>query len=77
MAKKRTRETHEKRVREHTKQEKRAQKHAERVERNQKKREAKVVGPDGAPVPLVDVGVALGDPRHPAWEPDAVPQVRP
>ena len=77
MAKKRTRETHEKRAREHSKQQNRAAKHAERVERNAKKREARDAGTDAVP-PLRDaVGVSLDDPRHPAYEPAGTPREQP
>jgi len=72
MAKKRTRETHEKRVREHEKETKRAQKLADKVERNAKRREAKLADPDGLMAPIC-VGVALGDPMHPASDPVPVP----
>lgn len=72
MAKKRTRETHEKRVREHVKETKRAQKLAEKVERNAKKREAKLADPNGSTTPFC-VGVALGDPMHPASDPVPTP----
>ncbi len=74
MAKKRTRETHEKRVREHEKETKRAQKLVERIERNAKKREAKLADPDGTAPACV--GVAIGDPMHPAYEPVAPPPPR-
>lgn len=77
MAKKRTRETHEKRAREHSKQMTRAAKHAERVERNARKRAARDAGSDGVPPPRDDVGVSLDDPRHPAHEPVGEPQRRP
>lgn len=73
MAKKRTRETHEKRAREHSKQVNRAAKHADRVERNAKKREARDSGTEVVPSAHGAVGVALTDPRHPAYEPDCVP----
>jgi hypothetical protein len=76
MAKKRTRETHEKRAREHSKQLNRAAKHADRVERNAKKREARDAG-EVVPPTNGSVGVSLTDPRHPAYEPAGAPPEKP
>ena len=77
MAKKRTRETHEKRAREHSKQVNRAAKHAERVERNAKKREARDTGTEVLASADPTVGVSLDDPRHPAYEPVVAPRAGP
>ena len=77
MAKKRNRETHEKRAREHSKQVSRAAKQAERVERNAKKREARDAGTGAGPPSSDAQGITLDDPRHPAYEAAGAPRERP
>lgn len=77
MAKKRTRETHEKRAREHAKRVKRAQKLADRVERNARKREARENGTDGVAAPPAAVGSSPDGPRPAVREPEVVPPLRP